>query len=67
MVKVNSNPVTPLAVISADVSISVKPLKLLRSADELDAMSKMEWRFEVMKARSTVGRALNAFFYGGNL
>jgi hypothetical protein len=46
----------------ADVKIT---LILVHSADDLDRMSKMEWRFEVMKARTEVGRALNQFFYGG--
>ncbi len=55
MIKLNPNPVTPI--------ITIKPLKLVRSEDELDRMTKMEWRFEVMKARTEVGRALNQYFY----
>lgn len=48
-----------------EVKITVQPLKLVLAESEVDRMSKMEWRFEVMKARTEVGRALNQFFYGG--
>ena len=50
--------VPPLA-----VKIEVLPLKLVRSEDELDRMSRTEWRRAVRAARTDVGLALNAFFY----
>lgn len=52
-------------VLPQEVKITVRPLKLVPSADEVDRMSKMEWRFAVIDARTQVGRALNQFFYGG--
>jgi len=52
-------------VLPQEVKIAVRPLKLVPSEDEYDRMSKMEWRFAVLDARTQVGRALNQFFYGG--
>jgi hypothetical protein len=45
----------------ADVKITYI---LTHNADDLDRVSRMEWRFLVNHARTEVGRALNQFFYG---
>lgn len=56
MVKINANPVTPI--------ITIKPLKLVPSAAELDGMSVLQWREELHMARWEMRQALNRFYYG---
>lgn len=36
---------------------------LTHNDDDLDRMSKMEWRMLVIHARTEVGRALNQYYY----